>query len=309
MQKTTSSTSATVVRTQANPILLVIAGLLLLAGLIWTIPTTNDWWKVIILGIVEGITEFLPISSTGHLLIASNLLRFEGSIGGTFEIFIQLGAVIAVIGFYFRDLWHQVRTVPSDPNIQRFWLGILLAFIPAAVVGLAFRDFIKEVLFSPTVIAWALIIGGIALIIIERAPRRPPTTTEVTNMTLRQAISIGAAQILALIPGVSRSGASIIGGMLSGLDRRSATAFSFYLSIPTLGAATVVDLLASLDQVGSDDLGRLFLGAVVAMIVAWISIEWLLRYVSSRSFVAFGVYRIIAGVVILILIALGQLQA
>lgn len=288
-------------------ILTIIVGALLGMALIITVPTTDDWWKAAILGIVEGLTEFLPISSTGHLLVVSDLIGFEGSLGGTFEIFIQLGAVIAVIGYYATDLLHQARQAHRDPHTQRFWLAIGIAFLPAATIGLALHGWIKAVLFSPMVIGAALIVGGIVLIIVERLPQRTATVHDATQLSLRQALGIGLAQTLALTPGVSRSAASIIGGMIVGLDRRAATTFSFYLAIPTLGAATIVDLLTSIDQVTNDDLGRLFLGLVVSLIVAWLSIGWLLRYVANHSFVAFGIYRIIAGSIVVALAAAGRL--
>lgn len=263
----------------------------------------NDWLKVIILGIVEGVTEFLPISSTGHLLISSNLLDFEQSVGGTFEIFIQFGAVLAVLGFYARDLLAQARVARTDAETRRFWIGIFIAFIPAAIVGLLLRDWIKAVLFvSPTIIAWSLITGGIVLIVVERLPLRPPTTREVTGITLRQALGIGVAQVAALVPGVSRSGAAMVGGLLAGLDRKTATAFSFYLALPTLGSATLFDLATNLGAFTLDEIGELLVGMLVALVVAWLSIGWLLRYVATNSFFAFGVYRIIAGICILALV-------
>jgi undecaprenyl-diphosphatase len=266
------------------------------------------WGTVVVLGVVEGLTEFLPISSTAHLLLVADLMGFQGSIGGTFEIFIQLGAIIAVIAYYARDLIGQARALPISSSARRFWLAIVIAFVPAAVVGLVLRNWIKQVLFaSPTVIAWALIVGGVVLIAIERLPKRSPSTRDVEQISFGQALGIGVAQVLALVPGVSRSGASIVGGMLSGLDRRTATAFSFYLAIPTLGAATLVDLLGSLDQITASDVGRLVLGALVAGVVAWMSIGWLLRYVAGHSFVAFGIYRIVVGALVLALVATGML--
>ncbi len=284
-------------------------------GLILTVPSQPDWWQVLILGIVQGLTEFLPISSTAHLLITADLIGFQGSIGGTFEIFIQFGTVLAVAGFYARDLLEQARAVIGQGTsaaerqaARRFWLGILLAFLPAAIIGIALRDWIKTVLFeSPTIIASSLIIGGIVFIVLEQLPRRQATSNTLEQVSFRQALSVGFAQVLALVPGVSRSGASIVGGLLAGLDRRTATAFSFYLAMPTLGAATLVDLIGSIDQITPADWGRLLLGAVVAMIVGWWSIGWLLRYVSRHSFVAFGIYRIVVGALILGLVALGWL--
>lgn len=274
----------------------------------------QEWINVIILGIVEGITEFLPISSTGHLLVASAFLESEltNRLGGTFEIFIQIGAVIAVIGFYRADLWKQVRTVRTDPAVQRLWVNIVIASIPAGVLGLLLRDFIKDVLFpqetAPFVVATTLILGGIIFLIVERRPNAELATTEdITDISYRQALLIGFAQTLALVPGVSRSGASIVGGLLMGISRPAATAFSFYLAIPVLGGASVLDLLLSLDEIQGSDLVFLIVGAIVSGIVAWISIGWLLKYVSSNTFIPFGYYRIIAGILIFLLIALGIL--
>lgn len=261
-----------------------------------------EWLKVILLGLVEGVTEFLPISSTGHLLIAADLLHFERDLGGTFEIFIQFGAALAVLGFYARDLLAQARAVRTEVAVRRFWLGIVVAFVPAAIVGVLLRGWIKAVLFaSPSLIAWSLIIGGIVLIVVERLPLPVPAVWEVTGISLRQALIIGLAQVAALLPGVSRSGASMVGGMLAGLDRKTATSFSFYLALPTLGAATLLDFITTIGGLTRDDLAALLLGTVVAFLVAWLSIGWLLRYVATNSFLAFGLYRIAAGVVILAL--------
>jgi undecaprenyl-diphosphatase len=306
MKQATSSAGTAPVRTNSTPILLTIAGLFVIGALsIWI---KNPWWQAAVLGVVEGLTEFLPISSTGHLLIASRLLGFENSIGGTFEIFIQLGAVLAVVGYFARDLLAQARSVPRDAATRRFWIAIIVAFLPAAVIGLLLRDWIKQVLFaSPSVIAWSLILGGIVFLVVERLPARQVSVRDVERISLGQALSVGIAQVLALVPGVSRSGSSIVGGMFAGLDRRTATAFSFYLAIPTLGAATIVDLLGSIGELSAGDLGRLLVGTVVAMIVAWFSIGWLLRYVANHSFVAFGIYRILAGALILVLVAMGVL--
>jgi undecaprenyl-diphosphatase len=213
-----------------------------------------------------------------------------------------------VVAFYARDLLAQARAIPTSQETRRFWLSIVIAFIPAAVIGLTLHDWIKTVIFeSPVIIALALIVGGIIFIVIEQRPRREVSVTDVERTSWKQALAIGFAQVTALIPGVSRSGASIVGGMLSGLDRKSATAFSFYLAMPTLGGATVVDLLSNLEMLSPDDYGRLFVGTVVAGIVAWLSIGWLLRYVASNSFVPFGIYRIVIGLVILLLVALGTL--
>lgn len=271
-----------------------------------------EWVKVIILGIVEGITEFLPVSSTGHLLVVSSFLEFEGSLGGTFEIFIQVGAVIAVVWYYRDDLFLHARTITTDRSVQRLWMCIAIASVPAAIIGLALRETIKEVIFpqdtAPYVVGVVLILGGIVFLIVERRPQ-PEIPDEpdgnVRDITIRQAIVIGVVQTLALIPGTSRSGASIVGGMLAGMNRKAATTFSFYLAIPVLGGATVLDLLLSLDEVGSGDVFFLLLGTVVSGVVAWISIGWLLRFISTNTFIPFGYYRIIAGSVILLLLTLG----
>jgi undecaprenyl-diphosphatase len=291
---------------------LVVIGIIevLMIGLALVGFGQTDWWKAIELGVIEGVTEFLPISSTGHLLIASDLLRFRLSEQeqGTFEIFIQLGAVIAVAGFYARDLLAQAQTVVHNRTTQRFWLAIFIAFLPAAIIGLLLHSWIKAVLFSPPVIAGALIVGGIVFIGVEQLPRKwlPARVCEPEQVSLLQALGIGFAQVLAMIPGTSRSGASIVGGMLAGLDRKTATTFSFYLAIPTLGAATVFELLTSIESLSLSDMGYLLVGLIVSLVIAWMSIGWLLRYVSTNSFVAFGIYRILAGTVIVVLIALNR---
>jgi undecaprenyl-diphosphatase len=260
-----------------------------------------------LLGVVEGITEFLPVSSTGHLLITSWLIHFKGSLEGTFEIFIQLGAVVAVLLFYRRDLLGQARALlganaggpAATTGARRLWLAVLLAFLPAAVFGLALHKTIKRHLFIPPVISFTLTIGGVVLLLVEKVRRAEPRTRDLAETTPRQALLIGLAQVLALVPGVSRSGASIVGGMLVGMDRITATAFSFYLALPTLGGATVVDLAKSLSLVGPDDAIRLLVGTVVSFAVSFVCIGWLLRYVSRNSFTSFGWYRIVAGLALL----------
>lgn len=296
-------------RTPLQVFLLALgAALALLLALLLTNLSANTWVQVVILGIVQGLTEFLPISSTGHLLIASDLLNFQYGIGGTFEIFIQLGTVVAVVGFYIRELLTQARALPTSAEVRRFWLGVVLAFFPAALAGVLLHDWLKAVVYeTPTVIAASLIVGGILFIVAERLPPRPDAVRNVYTMTWGQALGVGCAQVLALIPGVSRSGASIVGGMLAGLDRKTATTFSFYLAMPTLGAATIFDLLTSLDQLTPDDLGRLLVGTVGAGVVGWLSIGWLLRYVATNNFIPFAIYRIAAGLTILLLVVLGYL--
>jgi undecaprenyl-diphosphatase len=271
--------------------------------------------KVAILGIVQGITEFLPISSTGHLLITSALLDSEvaSRMGGTFEIAIQLGSVVAVALFYRADLLKQVMAVPHDRNVQKFWVNIVIAAIPVALAGFLFRDLIKETLFpqenAPTVVATALIVVGFVFLLVEKSRNvnEGQLTDELYQIKPLQALLIGFGQMFALIPGVSRSGATIISGLLVGLRRQVAITFAFYLAIPVLGGATVIDLLLSLDQIHSEDLVYLFLGMVFSGIVSWFAIGWLLRYIATNDFVGFAIYRIVVGVLIFGLIALSVL--
>jgi undecaprenyl-diphosphatase len=272
-----------------------------------------DILKVIVLGIVEGITEFLPVSSTGHIVVTQALLQpnFSPALNDTFPIFIQLGAVVAVIAYYWRDLVRQVTTIRTDAGTRRLWIAIIIAFVPAALIGLVVREAVKETLFNPVVVAVSLIVGGVLFILLERrfsaAPH--PAAGDLTSITLRQATLIGVLQTIALIPGVSRSAASIFGGMLGGLNRSAATQFSFYLAIPWLGSATVVDLVLSMEGIGFGDLLYLGVGAIVSGVVAWFAIGWLLRYVARSSFIPFAYYRIAAGAVILLLAGTGVLSS
>lgn len=267
----------------------------------------SEWLKVVLLGVVEGVTEFLPISSTGHLIIATALVGgFERvSLKGTFEIFIQLGAVLAVVGFYRADFIRQIRQVRRDKSIQRLWLALVIASFPAALLGLMLGGLIEQTLFTPVVVALSLIFGGIMFLVVERRPVVPleVLTTDLTAITVRQALLVGLAQTVALIPGVSRSGASIVGAMLAGMNRTTATVFSFYLAVPTLGGATVYTLLRKLDQLKSGDVLKLLLGAAVSFVVAWLAMEWLLHYVARNRFTAFGIYRILIGAAVLVLLA------
>lgn len=261
-----------------------------------------EWIKAILLGIVEGVTEFLPISSTGHLIIASEFLQLRESLQGIFAVSIQFGALIAVLIFYYAEISRQVQTVHKRVETRQLWLAIIVAFIPAAFIGLLFGRTITNWLFRPEIVAVALIIGGVMFIGIERRLSSEPASGEPlddTPPTLRQALIVGLWQLVALIPGMSRSGMSIIGGMLAGLDRRRATQFSFYLALPTLGAAVFYTFLLDLPHISASDLGLLGIGVTVSAIVAWLSIGWLLRYVARHNFIPFGYYRIVVGIVIL----------
>lgn len=265
-----------------------------------------DWLIAVILGIVEGVTEFLPISSTGHLIVVGELIGLPESLKDTFEIVIQVGAVFAVIAFYWADLFNQLRTIKNDQNIQRLWIGVAIAFVPAAGIGFFFDDTIEALLFNPVTVAIALILGGIAFLVIEWTgiAQNSNDTGELQDITLRQALIVGLFQTLALIPGTSRSGTSIIGGLFAGMNRKVATQFSFYLAIPTLGLATLYTLAKDFNQLSIANLGNILIGIVIAGVVAWWSIGWLLRYISKNNFVVFGYYRILIGIIILIVFSM-----
>ncbi|MFC4453116.1 undecaprenyl-diphosphate phosphatase [Deinococcus sonorensis] len=269
-----------------------------------------DWIYSVILGIVEGITEFLPISSTGHLIVAGDLLRvpWDKNILSTFEVVIQGGAILAVVAYYWRDLVRQASTIGSDRGVQRMWLGIVVACIPAVILGALFGSKIKAALFTPSVVAWALIVGGVLMYVIELRPRQA-RTHRLEDLNLPQAILVGLAQCLALLwPGFSRSASSILGGMLTGLDRPTATQFSFYLGIPVLGGATLLDFIKHRHELGDAGLANVAIGFVVSFIVAYFAIGWLLRFVSGHDFKGFAIYRVIAGILILVLVATGVIS-
>jgi undecaprenyl-diphosphatase len=257
--------------------------------------------KALIMGVVEGLTEFLPISSTGHLIVAGRLLRFPEEIAATFEIFIQLGAILAVVVYFARDLLREVRAAPAARGLL---LNLAVAFLPAALVGVALGDLIKAYLFNPVTVAFALIGGGVIMLIIEQRPRRP-AVREVLAARWPHALVVGLAQIASLWPGFSRSASTIIGGMLAGMDRPTALRFSFYLSIPTMVAATVFDFLRSLDEIHAEALPAFFIGTACAFLVALAVIKFLLGYVARHDFKPFGWYRIAAGLGLLGLAAIG----
>jgi len=265
----------------------------------------SDLIAMIVLGVLEGVTEFLPISSTGHLILASEALG-QASVGAVTEIVIQLGAVAAVVWFYRGDLVTRVRALRSEDRDTGFWWRLAVAALPAAIVGFALGDLITSHLFEPVVVAMAMIVGGFVLWLVDRyLPERsgPPATRGIDAMSLRQALVIGSIQLVALIPGTSRSASSIVGGLLVGLDRPTATAFSFYLAIPTLGGATLYALLKNLGPLLEDgSLALLAVGVATAFATALIAIRWLLRYVSHHDFRYFALYRVVVGVAILVII-------
>jgi len=254
---------------------------------------------VVILGIVEGLTEFLPVSSTGHLILTGHLLDFTGHKADTFEIFIQLGAILAVGWEFRRTLIDLARKASTDASAQRFLFNVGLAFLPAAFFGLLFASRIKAYLFSPFTVALALIGGGMVMYLLEVfLPERQPSPA--LEISWQRALGVGFAQVLALFPGVSRSASTIMGGMAIGLDRRAATEFSFYLALPTLGAATIYDLLKNLDYLDQTDVLPFSLGLVVSFISALVVIKVFLKYVRTHDFRHLAIYRIIVGALVLI---------
>jgi undecaprenyl-diphosphatase len=264
--------------------------------------------KVIIMGIVEGLTEFLPISSTGHLILAGSLLNFTGEKVKVFEIVIQAGAMLAVCWEYRRRIIDVIRNFSSDVAARRFVANLLVAFLPAVVLGLLFGKFIKAHLFAPVPVALAFIIGAFVILIVERRNRLNEDRLRihsVDEMTMVDAFKVGCAQCFALIPGTSRSGASIIGGMVFGLSRQAATEFSFFLAIPTLFGATIYSLYKERALLSVADLPMFGVGALAAFISAFFCVRWLLRYISSHDFMIFVWYRIVFGVLILISAATG----
>lgn len=258
-----------------------------------------DLLKAVLLGIVEGLTEFLPISSTGHLILASDWLDFNRADAKTFEVVIQLGAILSVCWHFRQRLTTVVQGLGRSDESRRFAQNLIVAFLPAAVLGGLLHGFIKQVLFSPLVVAWALIVGGFAILLIERLAPSPRVHT-VDTITPGLALRIGLAQTLALIPGVSRSGATIMGGMAFGLSRQAATEFSFFLAIPVMFAATAYDLLKSWESLSADSVGIFAVGFVAAFLSALAAIRFLLRFVSTHDFRSFAYYRIGFGLLVLI---------
>jgi len=255
--------------------------------------------KALILGIVEGVTEFLPVSSTGHLILAGALLDFNDERGKLFEIVIQSGAMLAVCWEYRAKIGSVVRGLPSEPAAQRFALNILVAFLPLAVIGLLFGKTIKTHLFNAPVVATAFIVGGLVILWAERRQHRVRIES-IDDLSLGDALKLGLAQALALIPGTSRSGATIIGGLFFGLSRRAATEFSFFLAMPTLIGASIYQLYKERALLSFDDLGMWVVGFLTSFISAFWAVRGLLRYISTHDFSIFAWYRIAFGIVVLL---------
>lgn len=259
--------------------------------------------KAAVMGVVEGLTEFLPVSSTGHLILAGSLLGFDDEKSKLFDIVIQMGAILAVCWEYRVRIGTVITGLPRDPQAQRLTLHLLIAFMPLAVLGLLFGKEIKAVLFQPIPVALAFIVGGFIILWLEHRQRHSPAparVTEVDQLKPADALKLGLAQACALIPGTSRAGATIIGGMLFGLSRKAATEFSFFLAIPTLFAAGFYDLYKHRALLSVADIPLFVVGLTTAFISAFFCVRWLLRYISTHDFVAFAWYRIAFGGVILL---------
>ncbi len=258
----------------------------------------------ILLGIVEGLTEFLPVSSTGHLILATELLGFDAEEWAVFNIAIQPGAILAVVVLYWRTFWDVlVGLTRWERGAVAFTRNLLVAFFPAVILGLAFGDAIELMLTSAMLVGWSLILGGIAILGVENLAR-PTESGGVAGVSLRQAVMIGLVQCLAMIPGVSRSGATILGAMAFGVDRKTAAEFSFFLALPTLTGATVLQLYKHADQIGSDQLGLIAIGSAVSFVVALAVIKLFVGFVSKRGFAPFAWYRIAAGAVAIVWLTL-----
>ncbi|MGJ7492266.1 undecaprenyl-diphosphate phosphatase [Variovorax sp. ZT4R33] len=256
--------------------------------------------KAAIMGIVEGLTEFLPISSTGHLILAGSLLGFDDAKAKVFDIAIQTGAIFAVILVYWQKISSTVVALPRQAKARRLALNVLIGFLPAVVLGLLFGKAIKEHLFTPVVVATTFIVGGF---IILWAEKRPPGSIRIENvddMTPWDALKVGLVQCFAMIPGTSRSGSTIIGGMLLGLSRKAATDFSFFLAIPTLIGAGAYSLYKERALLSVADIPLFAVGLVFSFLSAWLCVRWLLKYISTHTFVPFAYYRIVFGIVVLV---------
>ena len=262
---------------------------------------------VLILGIVEGLTEFLPVSSTGHLILATELLGFDAEKWALFNVAIQPGAILAIVVIYWRTFWGALSgLVRVDPVALRFIRNLAVAFFPAVILGLIFSDAIDALLENATVVAWALVIGGIAILLIERAVKAEPAPQVehplqmVADVSLRQAIVIGLVQCLAMIPGVSRSGATIMGAVALGIDRKTAADFSFFLAVPTLTGATALQLVRHHDQLAGGMALDIMIGAIVSFVVAIVVVKAFVTYLKKHGFAVFGWYRILIGAAALV---------
>jgi undecaprenyl-diphosphatase len=256
----------------------------------------NDWLNATLLGLLEGLTEFIPVSSTGHLILAKDALGLTGANWDTFIVLIQLGAILAVVALYFQRLFGVLLRAPKDPEARKFILAVIAATVPALGLGFLAHDFIKTVLFdSPKVICWSLIIGGVILLIVDRW-QPPAVITDAMKFPIVRALGVGVFQCLALVPGVSRSGSTIVGALLLGANKRAAAEFSFFLSIPTMVAATGYDLLKSYKDIDAGGAGLIAVGFIVAFLSGLVVIRTMLGFVQKRGYGIFGAWRIVVGV-------------
>jgi len=255
--------------------------------------------KAAVMGLVEGLTEFLPISSTGHLILAGSLLGLDGEKDKVFDIAIQTGAILAVIIVYWQKLSSTIKALPHSAAAQRFAFNVFIGFVPAVIFGLLLGKAIKAHLFTPGVVATTFILGGFIILWAERRPASTVRIQEVEDMRGRDALKVGLVQCLAMIPGTSRSGATIIGGMLLGLSRKAATDFSFYLAIPTLIGAGAYSLYKERALLSMADAPMFGVGLLFSFLSAWVCVRWLLKFISSHSFEVFAWYRIVFGLVVL----------
>jgi undecaprenyl-diphosphatase len=254
-----------------------------------------DLLKAMVLGIVEGLTEFLPVSSTGHLLLLGHFFGFDDEdFGKTFVVLIQLGAILAILSIYFWRLWRIAMDALHDDGARRFIVGVVVAFLPAALIGFVARGLIKAVLFNPWIVCFSLIIGGAILLWVDRLTLTP-RYTDATTFSLPMYLGIGLCQCLAMIPGVSRSGATIVSAMLLGADKRSAAEFSFFLAIPTMAGAFTLDLIKSWSQMSGGNTLIVIVGFATSFVAAWIVVRTFLDYVSSHGFALFAWWRIVVG--------------
>src|ERR671936_1815081 len=267
----------------------------------------SDAIKAIILGIIEGVTEFLPVSSTGHLLLAERFFGLgEGAFWDSFTVLIQLGAILAIVGLYFRKLWDvAIGMFTGDAYARRFVIGVLVAFLPAVIVGLLAGKYIKTMLFNPWVVCFTLIVGGAILLWVDQLNLKP-REDDATRFPLLMYLWIGIAQCIAMIPGVSRSGASIVAAMLLGADKRSAAEFSFFLAIPTMIGAFAYDFYKNRAEMTTDNLGIVAIGFVVSFITAIIVVKTFLGYVTRHGFTLFAWWRVIVGTLGLIALTMGR---
>lgn len=263
--------------------------------------------KAAIMGVVEGLTEFLPISSTGHLILTAALLDWHGEKVKLFEVVIQTGAIMAIVSLYAGRLWETLVGLPREAKAQRFTLNVLIGFFPAALAGVLFIDVIKGVLFQPLVVALGFIVGGLVILWAEHLQKRGSVVHvhDVDSVRWTDALKVGLVQCTALVPGVSRSGATIIGAMLLGFNRKAATEFSFFLAIPMLFGAAAYDLYKNRELLSTADMPLFAVGLVVSWVSAWVCVRWLLRFVGNHTFVPFAWYRIGFGLLILLTASMG----